>query len=353
MPTWGRKGTQERLVHLLVLLGLRCYSVFSYLGISNSVISNSDTAGWRLWVPSLTLLWTLWHPRQATGKALLPTEELPILSPCFLPKTELLRFPDPGRHWLSASSACSVLPKLQIRLIHGLTSVCWGIESCVGWVWSSKVGFGGCCELTWLEAVLQCHHTKPIWTGTAWRDEVRQRQGHSQHGRISASGSCPPQCPHRDLRQQVKVCGVRDLSFHSIAHLFLGLGDRWGPEVREPCSGLLIACCTQACHGHLILKSCSLMLYKPLLSADFSEQLHYALLALGFTCAELSRARLPVMLTATSRRVWLELSLKEEMPLPASSKWRCRNEFSCWAPTGVRKSRKFSKICNFACCYQH
>lgn len=41
------------------------------------------------------------------------------------------------------------------------------------------------------------------------------------------------------------------------------------------------------------------MLCKTLLSADFSEQLHYSLPAQGFTCAELSRAQLPVMLTST------------------------------------------------------
>lgn len=96
------------------------------------------------------------------------------------------------------------------------------------------------------------------------------------------------------------------------------------------------------------------MLCKILLSAGFSEQLHYSFLAQGFTFV-LSSAG-PVVLTATSLRLWLELSLgggDAFACLLQPSKWRCRNEFWCWAPTDVRKSGKFRKICNFACCYQH
>lgn len=36
MPTWGRRGTRQRLAHLLAPLGLRCCWVFSYLRIGNS-----------------------------------------------------------------------------------------------------------------------------------------------------------------------------------------------------------------------------------------------------------------------------------------------------------------------------
>lgn len=90
------------------------------------------------------------------------------------------------------------------------------------WVWRHEVGFGGCCELTWLGGCFQHHDAKPIWTDTAWRNEVKQRQGHSQHASISASGSSPPQCQNRDLRQQVKIHGLRDLGFHSTSLLRFG-----------------------------------------------------------------------------------------------------------------------------------
>lgn len=211
---------------------------------------------------------------------------------------------------------------------------CWGIGSGVGWVWGSEVGFGGCCELTW---VWGCF-TAPIWTSPAWRDEVKQRQAHSQHGTILASHSSPPQSPHWDLRQQVKVQGTRDLGF--IAHLCLGLGDRWGAWGKRDL---------------LTLTDCTGRQWPSYFKIMFPHAVQNPAACRLFCAAALLPQSTGIYLcwaqqgqATTSPRVGLELSLgggggDAFACLLQPSKWKCWNEFLCWALTGARKSRKFSK----------
>lgn len=114
-------------------------------------------------------------------------------------------------------------PKLQIRLKHDLSGLL-GIESCVGWVWRCKVGFGGCCA-TWLRG----YFTAP-WCQAHLDWYCLERRGETEAGTLTAWQYFSiwlqsPTLPTQWLEAAGQIHGLRDLF---IAHLHLGLGDRWG-----------------------------------------------------------------------------------------------------------------------------
>lgn len=212
----GGRGIHQRLAHLLVPLGLRCCSVFSYLGISNLVQTlQGEGCGSPCWLG-------FGHceiPVRQQGKPCCPWC---LCSPPALPA--LFSRQDCSGSLIQAGTGWG-LPLLAALFLSPSQIKTWfhqcllGIGSYVGWVWRCKVSFVGCCELIWLGGCF----TVP-WCQACLDWYCLERPDKTEAGTLTAWQYFgiwlqSPTLPTQRLEAAGQIHGLRDLGLHSTSLL--------------------------------------------------------------------------------------------------------------------------------------